>query len=315
VARPALSVIIVTYNSAADIGRCLTAVFGSDVPLEVVIVDNRSEDDTRDRVQRLCAARMNARLVAAPVNLGFAKAVNLGIAWARAPHVALLNPDCFVSPSTLKEMLAVIERDPSIGLAGCLLLNEDGTEQAGCRRYLPTPWRALMRVLHVQRRFTGHRRFDSFLMTSEPLPERPVEVEALSGALMLARRDAMTEVGLLDEGYFMHCEDIDWCVRFRQAGWKVAFIPGAAATHRKGASTRWRPIRVEFHKHKGMVRFYNKFLRQRYAGPLMWMVALAVWARFAVKAFLLLPSAARAFIEKRQRQPLPAPAEAEIKLS
>jgi hypothetical protein len=310
-----LSVVVVTYNSTLDVGRCLAALFASDLPFQLVVVDNRSEDDTLARVQRLCAARADARVVAAPSNLGFAKAVNLGITMTSGGYVAIVNPDCFVSPSALREMVAVMDADPRIGLAGCLLLNEDGTEQAGCRRYLPTPWRALMRVLHLHERFTGHRRFDSFLMSREPLPDRPVAVEALSGALLLARRAAIDEAGLLDDGYFMHCEDLDWCVRFRQADWKVVFIPGASATHRKGASSRSRPIRVEFHKHKGMVRFYSKFFRRRYPGPFMWLVVLAVWLRFSAKALLLLPSAARAFIAKRRPRAAQPEADPEIKLS
>ena len=293
---PALSVVVVTYNSAQDIVRCLRALRASDVPLKVVAVDNHSEDDTVRLLRGASRQWPNLKVISAGKNLGFAKGVNLGLSAINTRYLAILNPDCFVHPATLGQMLAVMEANPRIGLAGCLLLNEDGTEQAGCRRYLPTPWRALMRVIHVHRLLRPGRRFDSFLMSKEPLPTTPIEVEALSGALMIVRREALQAVGTLDERYFMHCEDLDWCVRFRQAHWKVVFIPNAYAVHRKGGSTRSRPLRVEYYKHAGMIRFYRDHLRCRYPGGLMWAVTFAVWARFLVKSVALLPQSISALL-------------------
>ncbi len=125
-------------------------------------------------------------------------------------------------------------------------------------------------------------------MNREAVPTQPIEVEATSGAFMLVRRTAVEEVGMLDEGYFMHCEDLDWCWRFRQAGWKVLFVPQARVVHKKGRSSRTMPIEVELYKHLGMLRFYRKFLRHRYPVVLMWAVTAAVWIRFAAKATVLL---------------------------
>jgi len=309
-----VSVVIVTYDSAEDISRCLQALLGSEIRLEVVVVDNASVDESASLAKGWLRGCPGSRLIENEVNLGFAKAVNLGIKSCTGQYIVVLNPDCFVRSSTLRELISVMEADQAIGLSGSLLLNEDGTEQAGCRRYLPTPWRALMRVLHLQHVLRGRRRFYGFLMSQEPMPDKPVQVEALSGALLVARRTAMEEVGLLDEGYFMHCEDLDWCVRFQQAGWKVVFVPNACAIHRKGGSSKFRPIRVEFHKHRGMVRFYGKFFRHRYPGALMWLVLLAVWARFAAKAALLLPKSTAAFLRKRLPRPAVAEVEGEIKL-
>ena len=97
---------------------------------------------------------------------------------------------------------------------------------------------------------------------------------------MMVRRDAMEDVGLLDEGYFMHCEDLGWCMRFRQAGRKILFVPDARMVHDKGHCSKARPIFVEWHKHKGMIRFYRKFFRHQYPGLLMGLVTVGVWARF-----------------------------------
>ena len=121
---------------------------------------------------------------------------------------------------------------------------------------------------------------------SQPLPERPVEVEAISGACMMARREAVDDVGLWDEGYFLHCEDLDWCMRFRSKGWKILFVPSARVTHYLGVSSKSRPVFVEWHKHKGMMRFYRKFFKRQYPLGLMGLVAVGVWLRFVLVATL-----------------------------
>jgi len=107
-----------------------------------------------------------------------------------------------------------------------------------------------------------------------------MEIEAISGSCMLVRLDAMLDVGLLDEGYFLHCEDLDWCMRFRQRGWKIMFVPDARVIHQKGACSKTRPIFVEWHKHKGMMRFYSKFFHHQYPGIVLWIVGFGVWLRF-----------------------------------
>ena len=126
--------------------------------------------------------------------------------------------------------------------------------------------------------------FFDFHLHKEPLPKSPIEVEAISGACMLVRRDAMQEIGLLDEEYFMHCEDLDWCIRFRRGEWKILFVPGARMLHYKGVCSRARPIFVEWHKHRGMMRFYRKLFRHQYPGVLMWLVSVGVWLRFLLVA-------------------------------
>ena len=106
----------------------------------------------------------------------------------------------------------------------------------------------------------------------------------ISGALMLVPRNAMERVGNWDERYFLHCEDLDLCMRFHDSGWKILFVPDAVVTHYQGGSSRARPIFVEWHKHKGMVQFYRKFFSHRYPGVLMWCVHFGVWLRFCVVA-------------------------------
>jgi hypothetical protein len=115
-----------------------------------------------------------------------------------------------------------------------------------------------------------------------------VAVDAISGAFMLVRRRALATVGPLDEGYFLHCEDLDWCERFRRAGYVVLFVPDVTVVHHKGTSSRGRPMRVLWHMHRGMVRYYGKFLRDSYPRPLSWLVVAGVWLRFAALAAVAL---------------------------
>jgi hypothetical protein len=146
---------------------------------------------------------------------------------------------------------------------------------------MPTPWRSFVRALGLNcfaKRWPNL--FFDFHLHKQPLPDRPIEVEAISGACMLVKREAIEDVGLWDEGYFLHCEDLDWCMRFRQHGWKIMFVPDAKVVHQKGVCSRSHHVFVEWHKHKGMMRFYRKFFRDQYPGVLMWLVAVGVWLRF-----------------------------------
>jgi GT2 family glycosyltransferase len=112
-------------------------------------------------------------------------------------------------------------------------------------------------------------------------------MEAISGAFMFVRRKALEQVGPMDDGYFLHCEDLDWCMRFRKDGWKILFVPQVAIIHKKGVCCRDRQIQAEWHKHKGMIRFYRKFFKHQYPLAIMYMVIASVWTRFALLTMLL----------------------------
>jgi GT2 family glycosyltransferase len=263
-----LSVIIVNHNAGPLLGECVRAVQGQAVR-EVIVVDNASTDGS------LALLRERADPAALVIletgrNLGFAAACNIGLRAATQPFLLFLNPDSVPASGSLARLLQVLEQHPAAGMVGGLLLNPDGTEQRGGRRDIPTPGQVLMR-----RPFNLH---------GTPLPTQPTVVEAISGALMLVRRQAVAAVGPWDEGYFLHCEDLDWCLRFRQKGWDILFVPDAPVVHYQGTSSRARPLFVEWHKHRGMLRFYRKFFRQRTPGPLMGLVALGVWLRFGFVA-------------------------------
>jgi GT2 family glycosyltransferase len=281
---PVVSVVIVNYNGGALVSAAVEAVRDSGIPLEIIVADNGSKDGSLDFLRHRFGNTPSVHFIDNGTNLGFARASNLGVEQARGRYILLLNPDCLVYPETLKRVVEAMESRPRAAMAGCLIRNPDGTEQAGSRRSVPTPWRTLVRVFHLNKLFPKSPRFRSFVLTGTPLPKEAVTQEAISGAFMFIRREALEQVGLLDEGYFLHCEDLDWCMRFRQAGWDILFVPNAEAVHYKGYCSRTRPSFVLYHLHKGMIRFYRKFFRHQYPAPLMWAVAAAVWLRFILLA-------------------------------
>jgi GT2 family glycosyltransferase len=281
-----VSAIIVNYNAGPTLHEVVNSLLCSASVSKVIIVDNSSTDSSMNEVK--CLADSQSRLIKIfnKANLGFATACNIGIAAAREnDYLLFLNPDCLIDKDALTTLLVCMKSSLQAAMAGPLILNPDGTEQAGGRRVVATPWRSFVYVFGLSRFCDQYPRlFSDFLLNEQPLPDGPVEVEAISGSCMLVRRDAMLDVGPLDEGYFLHCEDLDWSMRFRQKQWKLLFVPDARVVHHKGTCSKARPIFVEWHKHKGMMRFYGKFFRHQYPGVLMLIVATGVWLRFGVVA-------------------------------
>ena len=280
-----VSVITVNFNAGPALTTCVRSVLASTVGVEQIVVDNGSTDDSIALLRGAIGAEPQVRIVEAGENLGFARANNRGLSLAGGRFLLFLNPDCVIEPETIARMRRAMETHPEAGLGGGLLLNPDGSEQAGGRRRIPTPNLALGRAFGLSRFFGAEH---DFILTGTPLPSGPIEVEAISGAFMFVRRAALVAVGPLDEHYFLHCEDLDWCVRFRQAGWPVLFVPDARVVHDKGLSSRGRPVRVLWHLHRGMVRFYRTFFRDTYPPPVMWLVFAGITLRFVTLAILAL---------------------------
>ena len=275
--------VVVNYNSGAFLKGCVQSVLSQ--ADEVIIVDNASTDDSLDQLIACFENEPRLKIFRNKTNRGFAAGCNIGLSAATEPYILFLNPDCFLGADSLQRMVQVLEADSRTGMVGGMLINPDGTEQAGGRRAVPTPWLSFVRASGLSRLSERYPRlFSDFLLHQQPLPDGPVEVEAISGSCMLVRRDALLDVGTMDEGYFLHCEDLDWCMRFRQRGWKIMFVPEARVVHHQGTCSKTRLIFVEWHKHKGMIRFYGKFFRHQYPGVLFWIVGFGVWLRFGAVA-------------------------------
>jgi len=275
----AVSAVVVNYNAGALLLDCVRAVLLQ--AQQVVVVDNDSTDGSLEQVESSFANEPRLKIVRTGKNLGFSAGCNVGIQHCTESSLLFLNPDCVLHAGSLAHMLDTLKSGPKVGMVGGLLLNPDGGEQGGGRRDMPTPWRSFVRAFGLSRLSTRWPRlFYDFHLHNQPIPAQPIPVEAISGALMLVSREAMENVGMWDEEYFLHCEDLDWCMRFRKNGWEILFDGGAPAMHIHGACSQSRPVFVEWHKHKGMVRFYRKFFQHQYPWGLMWLVTAGVWLRF-----------------------------------
>lgn len=273
-----VSVVIVNYNAGEILLECIASA--QQQSGQIIVVDNASIDNS---IAALRSSFTAVRIICNERNLGFATACNLGAQVADGAHVLFLNPDCILEPNAISILTQAVNSAPDVGMVGGLLTNPDGTEQVGGRRAVPTPWRSFVRAFWLGTLSNRYPKlFSDFALHKQPLPSHPVDVEAISGACMLVRRDALEDVGLLDEGYFMHCEDLDWCMRFRQKGWRILFVPDARMIHYKGHCSKSMPIFVEWNKHKGMIRFYRKFFRHQYPGLLMGLVVVGIGLRFGV---------------------------------
>lgn len=288
-------VVIVNFNAGGFLKDAVASALRCGSVAHIYVVDNLSTDGSLS----LFPFRQNDRLtiIRNSANLGFATACNIGLAHAVSENLLLLNPDCQVMEGAIDRLLTVLRSTDRVGMAGPFLVNIDGSEQAGGRRKLPTP-RLVLGQSTKKLQWLLPFQFSSFLLHHEPLPDQPTEVEAISGACMIVRREMIADIGPLDQEYFLHCEDLDWCMRARQQGWKILFVPDAKVVHQKGVSSRSRPLRVEYHKHKGMVRFYNKLLSDR-SRWLLALVTAGVWTRYAAIAMVHL--LARGFKQLRGR--------------
>ena len=272
-------VVIVNFNAGGFLRAAVESVLRSPSVAHVYVADNASTDDSlsllrQDQRDRLTIIRNGA-------NLGFAAACNIALSQATASNILILNPDCQVSDDAIERLITILRSTDRIGMVGPHLLNPDGSEQAGGRRRLPTPSLVLLgsaATLGLQRFLA--LRLPDFLLHQVPLPSNPIEVEAISGACMMARREMITDIGPLDEQYFLHVEDLDWFMRARRAGWKILFVPDAKVVHQKGVSSQLQPLTVEYYKHKGMIRFYGKLLEETHLRWLLALVAAGVWTRF-----------------------------------
>lgn len=234
-----ISIIIVSWNAKEYLRECLNSIHKTcrELSVEVIVVDNASGDGSASMV---AAEFPGVRLVCARENLGFARANNLGMKQAAGDYYALLNSDVVVHPRCLQILSSFLESHPNVGLLGPAIVGKDETLQPTCRR-LPTVWNTVCRTLALDR-IWGWWPWFSEREGREVNREQPREVEVVSGCFWLVRRKAVAEVGGLDERFFFYAEDVDWCKRFWESGWKVMYVPDAVATHFGGGSSNNAPF-------------------------------------------------------------------------
>ncbi|MGN6258468.1 MAG: glycosyltransferase family 2 protein [Solirubrobacterales bacterium] len=253
-----LEVVVVSHGAEALLRRCLRSLAEhplTGAEMRVTVVDSGSPDGTPDMVaDEFPWVRLLRR-----GNVGFSAANNLVLRQTHAEAVLLLNPDTEVYEGTLDAALARLRSEERIGMVGVKLVTESGELDHACKRSFPTPLSALAHFTRIGRDEGAGAALSQYRATHLG-DDEPGEVDAVNGAFMLCRTEAVREVGLLDEGYWLYMEDLDWCHRFWDAGWKVFYEPAGVALHVKGGSSpRRRAPRQEIAFHRGMGRFYRRF--------------------------------------------------------
>jgi len=248
--------------------------------MRVWVVDNASEDGAVEMVREHFPW---VGVEALSYNAGFCVANNVVLRNVEAPYVLVLNPDTEMSEGALDHMVRLMEEKPEVGMSSCRLVMRDGTFDHAAKRSFPTPLGALAHFLVV-----GRTRQAPGWLSQYRAPELGEHdagpVDAVNGAFMLVRREALRDVGLLDEGYWLYMDDLDWCFRFRRAGWKVWYDGAVTVMHVKGGTTvrkRHRGLRHNVAFHRSMGRFYRKFYSGR-NGLVDGTIYLAILGKLAI---------------------------------
>lgn len=272
-----VTALVVAADSGAVLRDCVHALLGSADVAAVRLLDNASRDGIARELERMETPRLQVEF--SPRNLGFGAGMNHLAPAATTPWLLLVNPDVVLAPEALRELLALACRHPDFGILSALMVTADGRVDPASRRRDPLLRRALAQL----GLWPGAG-------VSLPRPDRDQELEAVenvSGALLLVRRELFVALGGFDEGYFLHFEDLDLCRRARDAGSRVGLAAKLRVPHRKGSSSRHRPVFVARHKHRGMWRWLRKFDPAMRHWPLAAAVWLGIWLHFLLQAPVL----------------------------
>jgi N-acetylglucosaminyl-diphospho-decaprenol L-rhamnosyltransferase len=258
-----LSIIIVNWNVRELLRRCLHSIFQlpisnlqpptSNFQIEVIVVDSASSDGSVAMVEKEFP---QVQLIANSENVGFSVGNNQGIAASRGRYILLLNPDTEVVGDALATMVKYMDEHPQVGALGPQLLNPDGSIQSSRRRF-PTLATAFLESTILQQWFPDNVVLRRYYALDRP-DDEVQEVDWVTGACLLARRKTVEEVGLLDEGFFMYSEELDWCRRIKGQGWKVVYLPTARVIHHGGQSSEQvKPFQhIQFQRSR--VRYFRK---------------------------------------------------------
>lgn len=266
---PDVSILIVNYNVKDFLLSCLRSIAETrgTVRYEIIVVDNASTDSS---VLELSPMFPEVRWIALDQNIGFGRGNNTGLAQCTGRYVLFLNPDTIIGADTLQVMVEYLDSNPEVGLAGCKVLNSDGTFQVACRRGFPTPWASFCKLFGLQSLFHRSPLFAQYNQLFRSIDET-YDIDALIGAFMIGPRDLLEEIGGFDPDFFMYGEDLDLCYRIQQKGRKIRYVHSTHITHFKGESTRrssmnevrvfYQAMEIFARKHFGTSTFYLLFLR------------------------------------------------------
>ena len=266
-----IAVVVVSHQSASTLDDCLLRLRAAYGVAEIRVIDNASQDGTLDIIQRHAAKDLRVRFIGNPDNPGFAVGCNQGAAISAAPWLAFVNPDLMVETDTLSRLRVHADALGGEAVLGVDLVDEAGAHDAAARRRDPDFAAMLSSPTQASK-----------LGVPVDTTRNPQPVDAISGALMLMPRTLFDRLNGFDAGYRLHAEDLDLCRRARMAGAVVAVANDICVLHVRGVSSRARPLFVEWHKHRGLWRYFRKFEAPRRSLWTRLAVWCAIWARFAL---------------------------------
>jgi GT2 family glycosyltransferase len=284
-----LSVVIVNYNTREELRHCLSSIFDSkqNMAFEVWVVDNNSSDFSAEMVE---AEFPFVRLIRNRNNTGFAVANNMAIKQIDSKFMLLLNPDTIVFDEVFDKTTEFMRDRPRVGMVTCKLVKADGTLDLACRRSFPSAFDGFCRATGLSGLFPTSRLFARYNVTYLDEDETN-EVNAINGAFMMVRREAIEEVGLLDEDYFMYMEDLDWCYRFKKKGWKIYYLPNSTVVHLKGQAGKKNSSKMIVEFFKSMEMFCKKqyATRQSATGFYLTLIGVRLWRMSTLVRNMLRP--------------------------
>lgn len=285
-----LTIIIVNYKTFELTKNAVYSILdkNNDFTYEIIIVDNASNDGSLESLNDYFSNEINRNLIkiiANPSNDGFAVANNVAIKESNSDYILLLNSDTVVVDDCLNKSLKYIKENEAIGALGAKVLLENGELDKACKRSFPDIDVSFYRMIGLSKLFPGSKRFGRYNLSY--LDENEInEVDALVGAFMLIRREAIQEIGLLDETFFMYGEDLDLCYRIKEAGWKIVYYPESQIIHYKGSSTDKQDKKLIFEFFRAMKIFYNKHYKDKHNFLTNKIVFLGIDFFYHIKLFL-----------------------------
>lgn len=282
---PILSIIIVNYNTKNLLYHTIESIYNSHpkYAYEIIVVDNASEDGSVEMIKTMFR---DVKLVQNTKNLGFSKGNNIGITISKEKYILLLNSDTEIQSKTLDRCVEFLNKPENyrIGILGCKVLLPNGKLDIACRRGFPTPLNSFFKFVGLAKLFPKSKLFNGYNLTY--LDENvSCDVDCVVGAFMLIRREVIEDIGLLDEDYFMFGEDVDYCYRAKQKGWRVYYYADASIIHKKGGSGRKNPKVIKAF-YESMWIFYKKHYLKKYPKILGIIIYVSVKVLTGVHLFL-----------------------------
>ena len=274
-----LSVVIVNYQTFELTRNTINSIFEYSYPFsyEILVVDNASTDDSLSKLQDYFKDKVT--FIASKENNGFAAGNNQALRVAKGRYVLLLNSDTIVWENTLENIYNYMEKHTDVGASGCRVLLENGDLDKACKRSFPNVKNSFFRLFHIP----TNSKDDNYNL--DDLPDDEIyEIDCLTGAFMFMRAEALNEVGLLDETFFMYGEDIDLCYRIKKAGWKIIYYGESKITHLKGASSKKQKNKLIYEFYRAMYIYYKK----HHADESSFLVNIVVYIGIAVLCVLKL---------------------------